>query len=98
MIQESRRLIAQSLINYTKLPITKQAVFEEKTGEYMFRRVRRPGCPLSEYDLRDQLIDCTSAILKELNFSSDRRLRLLSGLRDSKPESIGQMLLQIISA
>ena len=64
MIQESRRLIAQSLINYTKLPTTKQAVFEEKTGEYMFRRVRRPGCPLSEYDLRDQLIDCTSAILK----------------------------------
>lgn len=98
MLQESKILIAKSLINYTKLPTTKQAVFEEKTGEYMFRRVKRPGCPLSEHDLRDQLIDCTSAILKELNFSSDRRLRLLSGLRDSKSESIGQMLLQIISA
>lgn len=95
-IQESKVLTAKSLINYTKLKPIKYSVFDDN-GEYMFRRVNRPGCPLSEKDLKRQLIDCTSSIMKDLGMSFERRSSLLRGLNMSKVESVGMMLEIIIA-
>lgn len=95
MIQESRRLIAQSLINYTKLATIKTSVFDD-AGEFMFRRVKRPGCPLSEKELKTQLIDCASAIMKEVEFASSKRADILSLLRKSNISSIATALSNLL--
>lgn len=91
MIQESRRLIAQSLINYANLKTTKTSVFDD-AGEFMFRRVRRPGCPLSEKELKTQLVDCASVIMKELEYVSNQRTGILSMMKNANVSSIATVL------
>lgn len=96
MLQESKRLTAKALINYANLPTNSFSIFD-KSGEYMGRRVKRPGCPLSEKDLKRQLIDCVSSVLKDLNFSARNRQNTIARLETSKPEQIGQVLYAFIS-
>lgn len=95
MIQESKLLIAKSLINYTKLDFKKYSIFDNKK-QYVGKRVVRPGCPLSEKDLKRQLIDCTSVIMKDIGLEKESRLSLLASLEHCNPEGIAANLQSII--
>ena len=96
MIRESTKLIAKSLINYANISTDKMAIMDQVSGEYMFTMRRRPGCPLSEHDLKRKLTECLYAVVNDLGLESKKKRVIIDSAKKQSPETISAVLSHII--
>ncbi|GAL23013.1 hypothetical protein JCM19235_1314 [Vibrio maritimus] len=93
-IQESQRLIANQLIGYANLPVVKKPFMED--GEFRFMMTRRPGCPLSEKRLKQEMSDTIRSVIR-YEESVELKQRVRQSLSDASINSLRDLLQLLIS-